>query len=70
MDKTRVPLTSRLFQYNSIECKDELDDKYESCYQALLQTIQGKGDKEISNNLNMEAMQSHKKTTAQGCLWA
>ena len=60
MDGDRVPLTFRLFQYSVIDGKDELVDKYESYYKALVQTIQGKGDKEISNSLNMEAMESHK----------
>jgi len=59
MDKVRVPLPSRLFQYSLIETKDELEEKYEGSYQALLQTIQGKGDKEISDSLHMEAMKSH-----------
>jgi hypothetical protein len=60
MDGDRVLLTFRLFQYSVIDGKDELVDKHESCYKALVQTIQGKGDKEISNSLNMEAMESHK----------
>ena len=42
MDGDRVPLTFRLFQYSVIDGKDELVDKYESCYKAMVQTIQGK----------------------------
>jgi hypothetical protein len=60
MDGDRVLLTFRVFQYSVIDGKDELVDKHESCYKALVQTIQSKGDKEISNSLNMEAMESHK----------
>ena len=36
MDGDRVPLTFRLFQYSVIDGKDELIDKYESCYKAMV----------------------------------
>ena len=59
MDKNRAPLQSRMFQFTVLDGKDEIEEKYESCYQALVLNIQGKGDKEISDSLNMEASKNH-----------
>ena len=53
------PLPSRLFQYSVLDTRDELEEKYECSYRSLVQSVQGKGDKEISDSLNMEAMKNH-----------
>ena len=45
MDVKRVVPASRLFAVSLLECKDELEDRYERCYLALQQIIGGKGDK-------------------------
>ena len=45
MDVKRVVPASRLFAASLLECKDELEDRYERCYLALQQIIGGKGDK-------------------------
>ena len=62
MEKNRAPVASRLFQQSLIECRDEQEEKYERCYSSLLQAVQGKGEKEISDSLNMEAQRNHEDT--------
>jgi len=62
MDKNRAPLASRLFQYSVIDCIDEQEERYERCYSALLLAVKGKGEKEISDNLHLDAQKNHEDT--------
>jgi len=55
MEKNRV----QLFQHSLIDIREEQEEKYDRCYTTLLQTVQGRGEKEISDSLNMEAQRNH-----------
>jgi len=67
MDVKRSPPPSRLFSGSLLEAKDELEDKYERCYGQLQTIIQGKGDKECNDALNV-AVAKDKQTHDDICV--
>ena len=67
MDGKRGPLPSRMFTYNLIEGKDELEDKYERCYTTLQSVISGKGDRECNDAL-LSAVSKDTKSHEEICL--
>lgn len=67
MDGKRGPLPSRMFLYNLIEGKDDLEDKYERCYNNLQSIISGKGDRECNDAL-LSAVSKDAKAHEEVCL--
>ena len=55
----KKPYASRIFRYSVIDNREELDEKYESCYQSLSFCLQGKGEREVSESLAREVAKSH-----------
>nr|CAD7452925.1 unnamed protein product [Timema tahoe] len=51
MDQSKT-ITPKLFVVTAVENKDELEEKYERCYNALQNLISGLSDKEAQNALN------------------
>ena len=67
MEGKRAPLPSRLFQYNIIEGKDDLEERYERCYSNLQSIISGKGDRECNDAL-LSAVSKDPKSHEDICL--
>lgn len=67
MEGNRKPQPSRMFLYNLIEGKDELEDKYERCYAHLQTIIAGKGDRECNDAL-VSAVSKDTKSHEDICL--
>ena len=67
MESKRTPQTSRMFCYNLIEGKDDLEDKCERCYNSLQTLIAGKGDRECNDAL-LSAVSKDTKSHEEICL--